>query len=97
MIHYFSVLCSCRYEADRRYALPTVAFVMAFIFLFAVIRQLALRLEPGKQRPAVIRKSVALYRYWTYRDYGIPALRWISPSLGVLLIGAVGIIYFFCK
>ncbi|KAI6993402.1 hypothetical protein KC363_g8291 [Hortaea werneckii] len=84
------------YEADHRYALPTIAFFMAAIVLFS-IGNLVQEASPRRllhSRPT--RKLIALHRYLSYRTLRIEFLNWNSAPLGILLLAAIGIIYFFC-
>lgn len=48
------------------------------------------------RRSKIVRKATALNRYLSYRSLRIQALDWNSAPVGVLLLGAVGIIFFFC-
>ncbi|KAI6909861.1 hypothetical protein KC318_g2798 [Hortaea werneckii] len=83
-------------EADHRYALPTIAFFMAATVLFG-IGNLVQEASPGglfQCRPA--KKLIALYRYLSYRSLRIEVLNWNSAPFGILLLAAIGVIYFFC-
>ncbi|KXT17614.1 hypothetical protein AC579_10141 [Pseudocercospora musae] len=82
------------YELDHRYALPTVAFFMTAITLFAIPFVLAPFVSAVAQSKQV-RKILALHRYLSYRAYRIPLLNWNSAPIGVLLLGAIGTIFFF--
>ncbi len=47
-------------------------------------------------RSKTIRRMTALLRYGSYKAFRIPALNWNSAPLGVLALGAIGLIYFTC-
>lgn len=84
------------YQADHRYALPTVAFFMTGIILFAIgyfVSQLTPR-SVLESKP--IRRTTALIRLLAYQTWRIAPLNWNTAPLGVLLLGAVGTIFFFC-
>ncbi len=38
-----------------------------------------------------------MIRYLSYRGFHIAAFRWNSAPVGLLLLAAVGVIYFFCE
>lgn len=84
---------SFRYEADRRYALPTVAFFLTVIALFAIPFLPAPFFAPTRRPLFVKARSVA--RFLSYRQYRLNAIDWNSAPLGVLLLGASGALYFF--
>jgi hypothetical protein len=42
-------------------------------------------------------KLVAMVRYLAYRGFHIRALGWSSAPVGVLILGLIGTIFFFCK
>ncbi|KAI7221048.1 hypothetical protein KC333_g1993 [Hortaea werneckii] len=83
-------------EADHRYALPTIAFFMAAIILFGVgnLVQEASPRSLFQCRPTT--KLIALQRYLSYRSLRIEVLNWNSAPFGILLLAAIGVIYFFC-
>ncbi|EMC95526.1 hypothetical protein BAUCODRAFT_156963 [Baudoinia panamericana UAMH 10762] len=84
------------YEADHRYALPTVALFTSTIVLFAS-GWLAMQLTPlSVLRTPSVKRFLALCRYASYRRFRIERLNWNSASVGVLFLGAVGTLYFFC-
>lgn len=69
---------------------------MAAIVLFS-IGNLVQEASPRnllQSRPA--KKLIALYRYLSYRSLRIEALNWNSAPFGILLLAAIGVIYFFC-
>lgn len=68
---------------------------MTTTILFGII-SLTTELSPkGLREAKPIRKLVALNRYLSYRSLRINALDWNSAPLGILLLGAVGTIFFF--
>lgn len=86
----------CRYEADHRYAIPTIAFFLATILVFSIVYLLDLLASGSIKSSSLARRSTAVFRFLSYRTFRIPFLNWNSASLGVLVLGAIGIIYFFC-
>lgn len=89
---------SNRYIADLVYALPTIAFFMCAIGVFVIscfVSNLLLGSRESR-RPRVWQKLVAGARYLSYRGFHVRGLRWNSAPVGVLMLGAVGTIYFFC-
>ncbi|KAF8536154.1 ferric reductase NAD binding domain-containing protein [Trichophaea hybrida] len=87
------------YHADWNYALTSVYFVLGFIALFGVVRLLSM----AAQRPAtreklrnsnIGKRTLAGWRYLSYRAYHVPAFSWYSPPLGVMLVGVIGIVFF---
>ncbi|WPH01859.1 Hypothetical protein R9X50_00471300 [Acrodontium crateriforme] len=84
------------YEADHRFALPTVALFMAAIGIFTIASFASFVMPASLRRSKMLRKATALSRYLSYRSLRIKALDWNSAPLGVLLLGAVGAIFFFC-
>lgn len=47
--------------------------------------------------PPIWQKLIAAVRFLSYRGFHVKALRWNSAPLGILLLGAAGTVYFFCK
>lgn len=87
------------YVADYVFALPTVAFFMSGIGVFVVayvISRLFLR-QRKAGRGVLVRKVVAGSRYLAYRGFHVRRLKWNSAPVGVLLLGAAGVVFFFCK
>jgi hypothetical protein len=87
-----------RYIADYVFALPTVAFFMTAIGIF-ILGHFLSSFVLGYRRfrgPPIWRKSIAAVRYLSYRGFHIRALRWNSASVGVLLLGLVGTLFFVC-
>ncbi|ORY19254.1 ferric reductase like transmembrane component-domain-containing protein [Clohesyomyces aquaticus] len=86
------------YIADYVFALPTIAFFMCIIGVF-IIGQVLSRHVLGYRKvrgPPIWQKLIALVRYLSYRGFYVSALRWNSAPVGVLLLGLVGVIFFFC-
>ncbi|OQE39342.1 hypothetical protein PENCOP_c007G02766 [Penicillium coprophilum] len=83
------------YQADHVYALSTVYFMCAVIGVFT-ISNLLMRLTPIRvKRTRPWRWFTSISRYLSYRGYRVPALRHWSPALGVMILGAVGAVFFF--
>lgn len=49
-----------------------------------------------RPEPLFWRRIVAAVRYMSYRGFNIKILGWYSAPIGVLFLGAIGAIYFFC-
>lgn len=86
-----------RNESDHRYGLPTVALFMTGIILFSIGYLVTVFIVPRSKwhQNGLLRKTLAVSRYLSYRGYRISSLRWNSAPLGILFLGAVGIIFFF--
>ncbi|KIW18595.1 hypothetical protein PV08_02884 [Exophiala spinifera] len=85
------------YEADHRYGLPTVAFFLTAIILFYFGHFLSSTLPTGREDKITIwRRITASIRFLSYRGYRLGILGWNSPPLGLLLLGATGVVFFFC-
>ncbi len=91
-----------RYQADWDYALSTVYFCSAVILFFSIFHLLFKLNNSGfaKYREShsptwLSKRSMAALRYLTYRSYHIRAFGWYSPPLGVILLGLVGVTFFF--
>ena len=106
--HFWSVYCGertslkltrRRYIADYVYALPTVAFFMSILGIFIIGNFLSSRIS-GSRRLRGFKswqKAIAAVRYMSYRGYHVKALAWNSAPVGILLLGAAGSAFFFCK
>ncbi|KAK5745968.1 hypothetical protein LTR17_001098 [Elasticomyces elasticus] len=84
------------YEADHRFALPTVAFFTVAILIFALANVFQQYAPQSFQRSPVVRRQKALARFLSYRAFRIQALNWNSGSIGILLLALVGTIFFMC-
>ncbi|CAG1997243.1 unnamed protein product [Fusarium graminearum] len=88
------------YIADHVYALPTVAFFMSGIGLFTIghlISYYVIGLAfPIFRGPRPWRMLIAMIRYLSYRGFHVASLGFNSAPIGVLLLGLVGTIFFFC-
>jgi hypothetical protein len=87
---------SARYQADYRFALPTVAFFLVTIVLFAMTRFFDMVAPASLKSTSIVRRITALGRFLSYRVFRIPILNWNSAPLGILALSAVGTIYFIC-
>jgi ferric-chelate reductase len=84
-----------RYQADHVYALSTVYFMCAVIGVF-MISNLLVRFAPDcVKRTRPWRMFTSVSRYLSYHGFRSRALRYWSPTLGVVILGAVGAIFFF--
>ncbi|RYN67303.1 hypothetical protein AA0117_g11645 [Alternaria alternata] len=86
------------YIADYVYALPTIAFFLSGLGMFIIGNLISSQMLGYRKfrGPLVWQKSIALIRYLSYRGFHIKTLRWNSAPVGVLLLGAVGAVYFCC-
>ncbi|KGO70927.1 Riboflavin synthase-like beta-barrel [Penicillium italicum] len=83
------------YQADHVYALNTVYFMCAVIGVFT-ISNLLVRFAPDRvKRTRPWRMLTSASRYLSYRGYRFPALGSWSPALGVVILGAIGAVFFF--
>ncbi|PSN59918.1 hypothetical protein BS50DRAFT_656565 [Corynespora cassiicola Philippines] len=86
------------YIADFAFAVPTVAFFVCTIGVFIIghcISTILLhncRLKNSK----ALSKPIALVRYLSYRGFHFQMLGWNCAPVGILLLGAIGTIFFFC-
>jgi hypothetical protein len=85
-----------RYAADFRYGIPTVALFLVGILLFALANVFRLIAPSCIRSSAIARRVIALLRFLSYRAYRVRGLNWNSAPLGVLILGAIGTIYFMC-
>ncbi|KAM4063792.1 ferric reductase like transmembrane component domain-containing protein [Hirsutella rhossiliensis] len=80
------------YEADHRYGLPTTALFLATIIVFAIAHFVSLYAPRGLKNRTAWLRVVSLNRLLAYKSWRIG--RWNSQSMGVYLLGAVGLIFF---
>lgn len=83
------------YEADRRYALPTVAFFVACIIAFSFFNVLTALAPDQWTRSGPWRRTAAVSRWASYRRWRIG--NWNTQSLGAYLLGGVGFVFFTSK
>jgi hypothetical protein len=81
------------YEADHRYALPTVAFFLVAIILFTVSRIVSKAAPQGLRKRPIWSRLVAAFRFLSYKSWRFGD--WNTHSLGVCLLGAAGAVFFF--
>nr|POE80834.1 hypothetical protein CFP56_56907 [Quercus suber] len=86
------------YVADWTFALPTVAFFMSTIGVFTIAYVLSqlLALSSKSTNNSILRRGIAAARYLSYRGFHIERVGWSSAPVGVLLLGVLGTVYFFC-
>ncbi|KAJ5580845.1 hypothetical protein N7450_007146 [Penicillium hetheringtonii] len=82
------------YEADHVYALNTVYFLCAVIGVFTISNILVRFAPEWLKRTRIWRTTTSASRYLAYRGYRLPALRYWAPSLGVILLGLAGAVFF---
>ena len=85
-----------RYEADHRYGVPTVGFFLLTIIVFAIAHLCSSWVPRSVAQSKSARRLTGLARYFSYKSYRIPMLNWNSAPLGILALGAVGTVFFFC-
>lgn len=83
------------YEADHRYALPTVALFLAYIILFALFNALSALAPKSWKRSGWWNRAASVARYASCRRWRLGG--WSTQSLGTYLLGAVGFIFFACE
>ncbi|KAE8385766.1 ferric reductase like transmembrane component-domain-containing protein [Aspergillus alliaceus] len=83
------------YEADHVYSLSTIYFLCATVGLFTIVHFLSKNAPVRMKRSGIWQKATAVGRYLAYKGYKLPAMRYFSPSLGVIILGAIGTIFFF--
>ncbi|KXS99405.1 hypothetical protein AC578_8131 [Pseudocercospora eumusae] len=82
--------------SDHRYALPTVALFLAAIVVFALASIFNHFAPASIHGNAYSRKAKACSRFLSYKTFRISSLNWNSAPIGILSLGAIGAIYFFC-
>lgn len=80
------------YEADHRYALPTVAFFLVAIILFTLSRVTSALTPQRLKRKSIWSRLVAALRFLSYKSWRVWG--WNTHSLGVYLLGAAGAVFF---
>lgn len=80
------------YKADLVFALPVVYFFIATIAVFAIARYATDFAPPSLTRTSAWRRSVSALRFLSYRSFRVAGRK--SQSLGVYLLGAVGVVFF---
>lgn len=83
------------YQADHRYALPTVAFFMVAIILFSIAHVTASITPRSVKKSRIWSRPLAFLRFLSYKSWRTG--RWNSQSLGVILLGAAGLVFFLGK
>jgi len=74
--------------------LPTAAFFLATIIVFALPHLYTRIVGAHRRRSALATRSVALYRHLAYKSFRIAKLDWNSAPIGALLLAVVGILFF---
>ena len=80
------------YQADHRYALPTVAFFLVAIILFTIAHLITLLCPQRCQRNPIWLRLLSLVRFLSYKSWRIAG--WNTQSLGIALLGVAGLIFF---
>lgn len=80
------------YQADHRFALPTVAFFMVAIGIFTIAHILTLIFPRSFQRNPIWSRLVAVTRFLSCKSWRIAG--WNTNSLGAYLLGGVGLVFF---
>jgi hypothetical protein len=80
------------YEADHRYALPTVAFFLVAIIFFTISRAVSYATPQRVKRKSIWSRLVAALRFLSYKSWQIRG--WNSHSLGMYLLAAAGAVFF---
>lgn len=92
-------LFAYRYQADHVFGHATIYFICAVIGVFTVANVLARFSRSSKgdglRKNGLWQHLIAISRYNAYKSFHIRGLNWFSPSVGVMLLGACGAVYFF--
>lgn len=80
------------YEADHRFALPTVAFFMVAIILFALGNIISSLAPQRLKQTSGWSRLTAVFRVLSYKSWRIGS--WNTRSLGTLLLGGAGLVFF---
>lgn len=80
--------------ADYVYARGTVYFFVIAIFLCAAGFKATKTTSAGVRTRASWQKLLALFRFSAYRKYEIKALRYQTPTIGVMILLAAGFVFF---
>ncbi|RDW65558.1 hypothetical protein BP5796_10250 [Coleophoma crateriformis] len=87
------------YQADHVFGHATIYFICAVVGVFTISNILSrLSRSPkgnGLRSNGLWQRFVALSRYNAYRSFHLRGLNWFSPSVGVMLLGVCGAVYFF--
>ena len=81
-----------RYKADLVFSLPTVYFFIAGIALFTLANAFTRFAPTSVTQSRRYRRAISGLRFLSYRNLRIG--KWTSPSLGAMLLVAVGIAFF---
>jgi hypothetical protein len=80
------------YEADHRYALPTVAFFLVAIGLFTIGHMASGILPRRIKQHSLLSRVFAGFRFLSYKGWRIRG--WNTQSIGVFFLGAAGLVFF---
>jgi ferric-chelate reductase len=80
------------YEADHRYALPTVAFFLVAIILFTISHIASKAAPQSLTKNSIWSRILAACRFLSYKSWRFGG--WNTQSLGVCLLGGAGAIFF---
>lgn len=84
-----------RYQADHVYSLNTIYFLCATVGVFTVVHFATRYSPPSVKNSGIWRRVSAVARYLAYKCFRLPGLVQNSSSLGVLLLGVIGTVFFF--
>ena len=80
------------YEADYRFALPTVAIILSCILLFSLSHYLSALAPNSWTKSSTWRRVASASRWASYRRWRLGG--WSTQSLGAYILGAVFFIFF---
>ncbi|KAL4746387.1 hypothetical protein BDW72DRAFT_185035 [Aspergillus terricola var. indicus] len=83
------------YEADHVYALNTVYFVCATIFVFAVAHFASRYAPPRARNSSLWQKGTAAGRFLSYKGFRVPGVGYWAGSAGVAALIGAGVVFFF--
>ncbi|CEJ55062.1 hypothetical protein PMG11_01339 [Penicillium brasilianum] len=80
------------YQADHRYALPTVAFFLVAIGLFTIGHVASGILPQRIKQHSLLSRVFAGFRFLSYKGWRLRG--WNTQSIGMFLLGAAGLVFF---
>ena len=80
------------YQADHRYALPTVAFFLVAIGLFTIGRVVSWVFAQHIKQHSLLSRIFAGLRFLSYKGWRVRGRN--TQSIGTFLLGAAGLVFF---